>query len=225
MTEAEQRLQRDGYVSAFRHPEIADAIASGAIGRIAVLYFEWAGPAYQRVGIPWTVLKTQKDAMSMADSLAALPFATGGATSISGSLLFAQDLFGNGTLRSSRRVVDVSGDGANNAGPSVTRVRDLLVSQGTSINGLPITLASGADRDGSAVVGRPFLELYYEDCVIGGPGAFVVGVTDMSRFKSAILRKLVMEIASRPPQLTWVSAVLSQRPPIDCAAPGERPGR
>ena len=225
MSEAEQRLQRDGYASAFRHPDIAKAIASGAIGRIAVLYFEWAGPADQRIGVPWTILTTQKDAMSLADSLAALPFATAPATSISGSLLFAQELFGDPTLRSSRHVIDISGDGTNNAGPPVVRARDLLVSQGIIINGLPIMLPTDASRDSFTSFSRPLLELYFEDCVIGGPGAFVIGVHDTSRFKSAILRKLVMEIPSRPAELSPASARVRQHPPIDCAAPGEQPGR
>ena len=50
----EQRLQRDGYVAAFRDPEVHKAISSGPHGRIAVTYMEWAGPPTQQVVIPWT---------------------------------------------------------------------------------------------------------------------------------------------------------------------------
>ena len=36
----EQRLQRDGYIMAFRDPEVHKAITSGPNGRIAVTYME-----------------------------------------------------------------------------------------------------------------------------------------------------------------------------------------
>jgi hypothetical protein len=196
MNPAEQRLQRDGYVNAFRHPEILAAIQSGGIGRIAVLYLEWAGSEYQRVGVPWTVVGTLEDASSVADALDALPLKTEPGTSISASFLQAGELFDNAKQRTSRRVIDISGDGVNNFGPPVAPIRDLLVSEGIIINGLPIVLPTDAS-DTNMSFSRPFLERYYEDCVIGGSGAFVIGVEDMSRYATALRRKLVMEIAGR----------------------------
>ncbi|TIW59110.1 MAG: DUF1194 domain-containing protein, partial [Mesorhizobium sp.] len=105
MSNVEQRVQRDGYVSAFRHADIATAIKSGERGRIAVLYLEWAGPHQQTVIMPWTIVEGREDALILADRLAALPLTEGRGTSISGALWAARDLFAKSGLRSPRRVV------------------------------------------------------------------------------------------------------------------------
>ena len=121
-------------------------------------------------------------------------------------------------------MIDISGDGVNNFGPPVAPIRDLLVSEGIIINGLPIVLPTDAS-DTNMSFSRPFLERYYEDCVIGGPGAFVIGVEDMSRFETAIRRKLVMEIAGQTSELSPASFVERPKPRIDCTDLAERPGR
>lgn len=224
MNPEEQRLQRDGYVSAFRHPDIAAAIQSGGIGRIAVLYLEWAGPAYQRVRVPWTIVGNPEDASSVADALAALPLKTKPGTSISASFLQAGELFANAKQRTSRQVIDISGDGVNNFGPPVAPIRALLVSKGIIINGLPIVLPNGAG-DSNMSFGRPFLERYYEDCVIGGSGAFVIGVEGMSRFATALRRKLVMEIAGRAEGLSPAAYVPPPKSRTHCEDISEHVGR
>jgi hypothetical protein len=211
-------------VSAFRHPEILAAIQSGGIGRIAVLYLEWAGPLYQRVGVPWTVIGNREDASAVADALAALPLKTGPGTSISASFLQAGDLFDHAKQRTSRRVIDISGDGVNNFGPPVAPIRDLLVSRGITINGLPIVLPTDA-ADTNMSFSRPFLERYYEDCVIGGSGAFVIGVEGMSRFEAALRRKLVMEIAGRTEELSPAAYVSQPKSRTDCEDISEHVGR
>jgi hypothetical protein len=224
MSPAERQLQRDGYVSAFRHPEIIAAIQSGGIGRIAVLYLEWAGPAYQRVGVPWTIIGNAEDASAVADALAALPLKTKPGTSISASFLQAEELFANAKQRTSRRVIDISGDGVNNFGPAVAPIRDLLVSKGIIINGLPIVLPTDA-ADTNMSFSRPFLERYYEDCVMGGSGAFVISVADMSRFETALRRKLVMEIAGQAEGLSPAAYVPSPKSRTDCEDISEPLGR
>src|SRR5262245_2040745 len=157
MSSDEQRVQRDGYVSAFRHPDIVTAIKSGGTGRIAVLYLEWAGPSQQTVIVPWTTVDGLDDAQAFADRLAALPLTEGRGTSISGALSAARGLFARSGLHSSRKVIDVSGDGPNNIGPPVDAVRSALLAEDVTINGLPIALArnGGADRfakyDGSGL--------------------------------------------------------------------------
>jgi hypothetical protein len=224
MNPEEQRLQRDGYVSAFRHPDIVAAIQSGGIGKIAVLYLEWAGPAYQRVGVPWTIIGNPEDASSVADALAALPLKTEAGTSISASFLQAMELFASAEQRTGRQVIDISGDGVNNFGPPVAPIRALLVSKGIIINGLPIVLLNGAG-DSNMSFGRPFLERYYEDCVIGGSGAFVIGVEGMSRFETALRRKLVMEIAGRAEALSPAAYVPQPKSHTDCEDISEHVGR
>lgn len=219
MSPAEQQVQRDGYVSAFRHPDLARAIASGTHGTIAVLYLEWAGPTYQRVVLPWTIVGSDDDARRFADALVMKPVIAQAGTSISGGLLAAGDLFAHSRATAERRVIDISGDGPNNSGPPVAPVRDTLTSSGITINGLPVSLPHGGSN-GFQSFGEHYLSLYYEHCVIGGPDAFVIGVDDLTLFEVAIRRKLVLEIAGQPSRPRLASYLRSSISAFDCAMPG-----
>jgi uncharacterized protein DUF1194 len=186
----EQRLQRDGYVTAFRDGEVHKAITSGPHGRIAVTYMEWAGPSVQNVVVPWMVIDGPTAAHALADKLEAQPISRARMTSISQGLVFAAQLFDSSGVKGIRRVIDVSGDGPNNAGPLVSLVRDHVVAQGIAINGLPILLKKPASFFDIAD-----LDVYYRDCVIGGAGAFMIPVRERFEFKTATRRKLLLEIA------------------------------
>jgi hypothetical protein len=225
MNDRELRAQRDGYANALRHPDIASSIETGAHGRIAVAYMEWAGPDYQKVIVPWTVLATREDAIAFADVLSAKPPTSGAGTSISGGLAAAAVLFAKGGWIGARRVIDVSGDGPNNAGAPIAPVRDLLLDNGITINGLAMALPGHGHADLTDGFGPGNLEAYYEACVVGGPDAFVISVDDIDQFGEAIRRKLVSEIAALQLPLVWTSF----RPPspwgIDCLAIGPAPGR
>lgn len=191
----EQELQREGYSAAFRHPEVHDAIASGPLGRIAVTYVEWAGTHLQTVLVPWTIVASPEDAVAFADEIAASEMLRERWTSISTVLEFSSGLFAGNDVEGMRRAIDISGDGPNNTGLPVVGVRDRVVAAGITINGLPIML-----RPASGAFGIDDLDIYYEDCVIGGPGAFIVTVDDMAQFPNAIRRKLVLEIAGIAPE-------------------------
>ncbi|HEX2256311.1 MAG TPA: DUF1194 domain-containing protein, partial [Afifellaceae bacterium] len=188
----EQRLQRQGYVDGFRHAEVIRAIETGGWGRIAVTYVEWAGGELQRVVVPWTLIDGASTAEAFAATLEREPIGRMRRTSISGALRFSGSLFGQSEYEGVRRVVDVSGDGANNSGPPVVPERDALVDRGIVVNGLPIMIK---EVNPSGFFNLPELDIYYEDCVIGGTGAFIVTVTDPQHFAVAIRRKLVLEIA------------------------------
>ena len=155
----EHRLQREGYVAAFRHPNLLRAIRSGPIGRIAVVYFEWARKRHQSVAVPWTIVGDAGDANAFADALASQPILPEAGTSISASLMFDERIFAVSGTRGLRRAIDISGDGANNDGPAVEPVRQRLMASGVTINGLPIDLA----LDGAGDVTD-----YYERHVVGG---------------------------------------------------------
>ena len=188
----EQQLQRDGYVAAFRDPELHRAIANaGAYGRIAVIYMEWAGPTAQKVIIPWTLIDSPAAARAFADRLAAQPITRERLTSISSALRFAHGLLKNSRYSAPRRVIDVSGDGPNNAGPPVLEMRDALIAEGIVINGLPIMLKAPTP----SFFDIPDLDQYYAGCVIGGPGAFMIPAESYEKFSDAVLRKLILEIA------------------------------
>jgi hypothetical protein len=187
----EQRAQREGYVEAFRDPEIIAAIASGARGRIAVAYVEWGGAALEV--LPWTLIDGRDSADQFSAALREKPFRQIAFTSISRALLFARSLFRASPHHAARRVIDVSGDGPNNDGAPVELARNTLLVEGIAINGLVVMLADDAPT-------IPNLDAYFRDCVIGGDGAFVMTVKSANEFAGAIRQKLLLEISY--PKLT-----------------------
>jgi hypothetical protein len=194
--ELEAQLQREGYIAALRHPHVIEAIQGGMFRRIAVTYVEWAGDHYQRTMLDWTLLEDAAGAHGFADALAETPLMTAHWTSISGALDHAAALFENNGFEGVRRVIDISGDGYNNRGRRVELARDEAVAAGITINGLPIVNDRPNPWGGSP---PKDLDLYYEERVIGGPGAFIVVAKDYTAFASAILSKLLLEIAGAPP--------------------------
>ena len=211
----EQQLQRDGYIAAITDPEIIAAIGRGANGRIASSYIEWAGPKLQSVVVGWRVVDGAASAKAFADALAAAPMQTFRGTSISGGLAFARSLFDGNGYAAPRHAIDVSGDGPNNMGAPIEAARNQVVGAGITINGLPIMIKQG----GFASIDN--LDVYYEDCVIGGPGAFVVVVRSAGQFDEAIRRKLVLEIAGEAPRLIPAAGESTEAGPtnpkrIDC---------
>jgi hypothetical protein len=191
----EQALQRDGYREALTSPEFLGALRQGMHGRIAVTYVEWAGADDQKIVMPWRLVDGGASAQAAADEIGRQPTRRAYRTSISGGLLFAAPLFEQSGHRGIRRVIDVSGDGTNNQGQLVTVARDAVVARGITINGLPIMLK--APVPGSIDIAD--LDIYYEDCVIGGPAAFVIPIRERARFKDAIRTKLVQEVAGLAP--------------------------
>ena len=212
----EQALQREGYILGLTSPEFLNALKQGAHGRIAITYFEWAGIADQKVLVPWRIIDGEATARAFTDQMAAAPYRRAYRTSISGALLYASPLFDANPFHGLRRTVDVSGDGVNNQGPPVTTIRDELLAKNVTINGLPIMLK----RPMAASMDIENLDVYYEDCVIGGPGAFVVPIKELERFKDATRTKLVLEVAGRTPPARVVP-VASEAPRISCMI-GER---
>ncbi len=210
----EQALQREGYVAALTSTEFLNALRQGMHGRIALTYFEWAGAADQRMVVPWRVVDGPASAQAFADAIARAPYRRSYRTSISGALNFAHPLFESSGTRAIRRVIDVSGDGANNQGVPVTLARDEVLARGITVNGLPIMLK----RPSLGNMDLENLDVYYEDCVVGGPGSFVVPIKERSQFKDATRTKLVLEIAGLTPRVVPASAAA---PRVSCMI-GER---
>lgn len=179
-------LQKQGYVAAFRNPRVVKAIRSGMTQAIAVSMVQWTGQYLQQTVVPWTLLKDEATTHRFAAAIEAAPRQLfSGGTSISGvvdhgrSELFARSPFSGG-----RRVIDISGDGANNRGRPAGEARDDAVKAGITINGLPIM---GLE---------PFLDEHYKSQVIGGVNAFMVVASSYDAFADAILKKLITEIAT-----------------------------
>ena len=207
MSPRELEIQRRGYAEALVSDPVVQAITQGMTGQVAIAYLEWAGQASQRVVIDWRLLGSRADAEAFAADLSAGFSASMRRTSISTALLAAADMFeGNGYV-GLRRVIDISGDGPNNEGRPVTQARDEVLGRGIIINGLPLMTNDGF----GAGFNLPDLDEYYRQCVVGGPAAFVVPVTDWDQFADAVRQKLVLELVGLPP-------------PPDLAAPGPAPG-
>jgi hypothetical protein len=219
MDPGEQALQRDGYVEAFRHPDLVATIENGLFQRIAVTYVEWGSDIDQTVVLPWTIVEDEATAETVAGHLAAAPIRRSRSTSISAAIDFAVTLFAEKDVEAVRRVLDVSGDGPNNDGRPVLDARADALDQGITINGLPVMLRPMGFSPWSI----PELDAYYADCVIGGPGAFVLPARDRADFKAAIRQKLLLEIAAAPPAIHHAGFTPAQAAPgpTDCLI-GER---
>ena len=209
----EAALQRQGIVRAFRHKAVIDAIERGPLGRIAVTYVEWGSTQYQVTRVDWTEVADANSATAFAEAIERSSVMLVEWTSISGAIAYGARKFNDNGFRSERRIIDISGDGPNNNGHYVNLARDRAVAAGIVINGLPI-LNNRPNLYGYPVM--PDLDLYYEDCVIGGPGSFLVVAHGFEDFARAILLKLVTEIAGLAPAPDTIRlAAARPRPPCN----------
>jgi len=206
MTPHELEIQRRGYAEALVSPEVIDAIRSGPRGQVAVTYVEWAGTTSQRVIVGWTLLRGRADAEAVAAQLSVHFESALRRTSISGALDFASGLFDGNGFSGLSQVIDVSGDGPNNQGRRVDAARDDALVRGITINGLPLMTREGM----GAQWHLDDLDIYYRDCVVGGPGAFVIPVLEWRHFPRAVRRKLVLELVARPPNAAQVIPVAAE---------------
>ncbi|HEU4661022.1 MAG TPA: DUF1194 domain-containing protein [Pseudolabrys sp.] len=200
-------LQRRGYATALADRRVLNAIASGAQGSIAICFVEWSGLFSQKVVVGWTKVDGPKAAQEFGDRLLESPRSFADRTSISSGIDFAAAQFANAPFSSPRQKIDVSGDGTNNAGRDVTAARDETIAQGITINGLAILSDHPMPWNPAHTNPPGGLAKYYQDNVIGGPGAFVLVAKDFNSFGEALINKLVAEIAgNRPPaplSLAW----------------------
>jgi hypothetical protein len=178
-------LQKQGYAAAFRNPRVLKAIQSLMTQSIGVTMFQWTGPRLQVPVVPWTQIKDAATAEDFAGAIERVPRQLfGGGTSISGAIDYGRLVLLQSPFMTSRRTIDISGDGANNIGRPVQFARDEAVKDGITINGLPILAV------------EPDLDTYYFENVIGGPGAVMVPAESFESFADAILKKLIIEIAA-----------------------------
>jgi hypothetical protein len=212
----ELAVQREGYAEAIHSKEFLQALRAGTKSKISVTYFEWSASNDQKIIIPWRVIDGPETADAVATEIMQTPIRRGTRTSISGAILFAMPLFEQDPYRGLRRVIDISGDGPNNNGPLITPVRDEALAKGIVINGLPVMVKepfySTMDIDN--------LDWYYEDCVVGGPGSFMIPIKARENFKEAIRTKLIREVAGRTPARP-VRPASDKEPRVSCTI-GER---
>ena len=206
----ELAIQREGYAQAIVSKDFLQALRAGP-GKVAVTYFEWSMSGDERIIIPWRVIDGPESADAVAAEIMKTPVRRGSSTSISGAINFALQLFEENPYHGFRRVIDISGDGPNNDGAPVTSARDAALEKGIIINGLPIMVKEPS----YLTTDIENLDLYYEDCVIGGPGAFMVTIKDREKFQEAIRTKLVLEVAGLTPERRIVPAA-EKEPRVPC---------
>ena len=186
----ELRVEREGTASAFLDPNVVEAIQNGALGKIAVTMLDFSSREFNKVVIGWRIIDNSASAAAFARTVRALPRTPGRRTSISSALELGTLLLESSEkdITAMRRVIDVSGDGPNNNGNSMTEAHDKTIAQGIVVNGLPV-------MDDNANGYYPDLDKYYAACVAGGRGSFVIVVHNYKDFGVAMRHKLILEIS------------------------------
>jgi hypothetical protein len=205
--DVEYDLEKRGTAAAITDPGVLKAIRNGALGKIAVAYIEFAGPYEVRTVIPFTVISSAGMASDFATRLLEAPRNFYGRTSISAGIDAAVDLLARADLEPQRRVIDVCGDGTNNAGRDIQQSRDDAVRQNITINGLTIINDHPVSYTFAHVAPPGGLTEWYRNNVTGGPGSFVLEVHDFQTFGDAMTRKMISEIAAIPPAQRFAAAL------------------
>ena len=182
---SEFELQIEGLVRAFRDPAvIAAIIGTGPTGGVAATVVHWSSVNDQAQIIPWTVLSDEASAMAFAAAIAVdVRRSFSDSTGIGGVLQYAERLIRRNRFEGRRKSIDVSGDGINNSGIPPRLVRNMVVDEGITVNGLTI------------LTDEPFLHRYFAKNVIGGAGAFVMTVSSYAEIVTGMRNKLLREIS------------------------------
>ena len=192
------RLQRDGYAAALVDPRVIKAIGSGPTGRIAIAFVEWSGPTAQATVVAWSQISTATDARVLADRIREAPRLFMERTAIGSAIDYSVRLLDEAPFEATRRVIDVSGDGTNNSGRDVVESRQAALARGITINGIVILTETPLPYNPTHTHPPGGLQAYYENNVIGGPGAFVFAAESFETFGTSIAAKLIKEIAAAP---------------------------
>jgi hypothetical protein len=210
------KLQMEGIAKALEDPGVIEAIAGGPNGGILFSMVTWADrPNFT---LPWVRIASKEDALAVAQRVRKLPLQGGEFTCMTRMLRSANDkIVPQIPAKATRVVIDVSGDGPDNcnADEPIEKVRDELVANGVTINGLPILEGANAGGAGTpptaAVPPNPAadpqlpngLEDWYKTHVQAGPGSFVLTANGYGDFARAIRQKFVIEISGKSPVQTF----------------------
>ena len=205
-------LQKNGYLAAFSDTRVIAAIKGGVMGAIAVNYIEFASAHEVRTVIGWTIIRDEASARAFADAVLAAPRSYWGRTAIGSGIDFAVKEMAASGHEATRRVIDVCGDGTNNAGRDMHGARDDAVAAGITVNGLVILSEPNNEWNAAHVRPPGGLKKYYADNVIGGPGSFVMQADDFKSFGEAMTRKLINEISSLPAVVKYSRTHVIPRP-------------
>jgi Ca-activated chloride channel homolog len=174
------RLQTEGLAAALADPEIAEALVRG---QVALSVVQWSGLAEQALVLPWQRMLDPGAVARFADSAAVMPRAYRGSdTAVGQAIRFALGQFA-AVADCKRRVIDISGDGQENAGFTDAKARSEAVAAGVMINAIAI------EEPGQAFP----ITSYYRGWVIT-PGGFVVSARGLQDYAAALRIKLLREL-------------------------------
>ena len=196
--DSEFQLEKKGYAAAFADPRVIAGIKGGPNGRIAVAYVEFSSPEQVNPLVGWTVISDEASAQAFTQTMQALPRSSYGRTAISSGIDVAAHMIADGKFGDAHKVIDVAGDGTNNAGRDITAARDEAVAADITINGLTIINDHPVSYIFAHTQPPGGLTNYYRENVTGGVGSFVLEVHDFATFGEAMSRKLLNEIATLP---------------------------
>lgn len=185
--------QRDGYVNAFKDPSLfTEHIAKGPNKKIAATLVYWSSPDRRVVAVDWRLVDSVESARAFGEALVAAtpgnidlsgatrPF--DGTTAPGSAISFVMPQFGSNAYEGSRKVIILSGDGAENAGPATHKVRDDALENGIdTINALPI--------------GSEALRKWFTENVQGGKDAFTLSAKDFPDLPTALQTMLKRTIS------------------------------
>ncbi|MCV3273730.1 DUF1194 domain-containing protein [Roseobacter sinensis] len=199
----ERRFQREAYAAALQDPRVAGLALGGGAGRVAIAYMEWSGRHYQRLHLPIRVMSTPEELARFAADILAIEDRSADPmyvqpTAIGNALLAAERAMAALEVPARDYVIDISGDGVLNDGTGILAVRQQLLAMGLTVNGLPIEVTYGEPNIDQLSFDR--VSRYYEDCVIGGPGAFHLVARGFSDVRETLIMKLMLEMAQMRPE-------------------------
>ena len=183
------QIQVDGIATAIRSPEILTAIQTGRYGRIGFAVFVWADSTYP-ILVSWRLIGSPEDALAASEEIAdrlrriigsEATIKLGALTDLSGAIEHAGWMLRNAPFATNHRIINIVGNGIDNVGGGPPPVRDRMVADGVTINGV----ALGYDRA---------IYEYFRREVIGGPTAFVLAAHDPATLVDVLARKFVTEI-------------------------------
>lgn len=185
-------LQMEGIASAFEDSEVQNTILSGQYGALLVTLVNWSQKP--QIAVPWRVIASPADAMAFAADIRRAPRGAEDFTCMSLMMQVVGDkVLPLMPVPADRTVVDISGDGRDNCNPrtAVDSIRDGLVADRVTINGLPIRARREADT----------IAPWYEQHVIGGAAAFRLPANGHEDFGRAIRQKFIIEISGQRPRI------------------------
>lgn len=196
-------LQRLGYAAAFQSAAVQNAILNSTLGSIAVTLVYWSDSPVQSV--PWTLINSAASANAFAAAIAAVVRPSFGGTDMIEAMNFSAGLFNNNGFEGVRRVIDVSGDGAQSEPPctfSQLNCPALQVARNNALAG-GVTTINALWIDDRDFFGDDPTDLinafaYGTLNVLGGLNPFQSLVDEFADFGPAIQSKLVREFQKAP---------------------------